>query len=120
MYVVEKFKYSQKYVMLVCSMTYYVCPPITPIVSDSSSGLVTSTLTKGNITGVLSEVDISDTIDLESTTVDDTESTTYYDSSITEPEDSLPVEKQPTYLVFESALMLLFQHVIFAKCICCH
>ena len=61
---------------------------------------------------MLSEVDISDINNLESTTVEATESTAYYDSSATEPEDSLPVEKYPTYLVFEPALMQL---VIFAK-----
>ena len=48
---------------------------------------------KENISGVLSEVDISDINDLESTTVEATESTAYCDSSTTEPEDSLPVEK---------------------------
>ena len=92
-----------------------LCPPVTPTISDSSPGPVTSTPKKGNISGVLSEVDISDINDLESTTVDATESTAYYDSSTTEPEDPLPVEKQPTYLVFESALMLLFSTCYFCK-----
>ena len=57
------------------------CPPVAPTISDSSPGPVTSTPTKGNISGMLSEVDISDINDLESTTA-------YYNSSTTEPEDS--------------------------------
>lgn len=74
-----------------------LCPPMT------------STPTKGSIAGFLPEADISDINDLEDT-VDATESTAYDEStcSTLEPDNPLPTEKQPTYLVFESALMLLF------------
>ena len=79
---------------------------------ERNSRPVTSTPVKDSIPVVVSDTDISDINDLEdeSTTVDTTESTAYHESSIStiEPDDSFPVEKQSTYLVFESALPLLF------------
>ena len=56
-----------------CDLLY---PPVTPTISDSmcSPGPVTCISTKGNISGVFSQVDISYIKDLESTTVDVTES----------------------------------------------
>ena len=55
----------------VCVQCNLLCPPVTPTISDSSPGPVTSTPTKGT------DVDISDINDLESTTVDATESTAH-------------------------------------------
>ena len=81
---------------------------------------VTSTPTKGSTLLQLSEADISDINDFDddvNTTVDATESTEYHDSSssITDLDNSLPAGKQPTYLVFESALMLLFSTCFICK-----
>ena len=90
------------------------CDLLCPAPSASSipvtSTPVTSTPTKGSTSLQLS-MDMSDINDLEddvNTTADATESTAYDSSSSTDLDDSLPVDKQPTYLVFESALMLLF------------
>ena len=80
---------------------------------------VTSTPTKTGTSLQLSDADISDINDLEddvNTTVDATESTVYHDSSSsTDLDNSLPADKQPTYLVFESALMLLFSSCFICK-----
>ena len=81
---------------------------------------VTSTPTKSSTLLQLSEADISDINDFDddvNTTVDATESTEYHDSSssITDLDNSLPADKQPTYLVFESALMLLFSTCFICK-----
>ena len=81
---------------------------------------VTSTPTKGSTSLELSDTDISEINDLEddvntSTTVDATESTVYHDSSSTDLDDSLPADQQPTYLVFESALMLLLSSCFICK-----
>jgi len=43
-----------------------------------------------------------------------TESTMYCETTISEDEEKIPVEKQPTFLVFGSALILLF-----ATCVVC-
>ena len=86
---------------------------------ERNSGPVTSTPVKDSILVVVSDTDISDINDLEdeSTTVDATESTAYHESIIStlEPDDSFPVEKQSTYLVFESALLLLFSTCFFCR-----
>ena len=85
------------------------CDLLCPALSANSIP-VTSTPTKGSTSLQLS-MDMSDINDLEddvNTTADATESTAYDSSSSTDLDNSLPVDKQPTYLVFESALMLLF------------
>ena len=74
---------------------------------------ITSTPTKASVgTPILSDnsdVD-DDIIDDEGGTVADTTQSTLYEetTSGSEPESDLSVEKQQTYLVFESALLLLF------------
>ena len=76
---------------------------------------VTSTPTKTATSLQLSDADISDINDLEDD-VNATESTVYHDSSSsTDFDNSLPADKQPTYLVFESALMLLFSNCFICK-----
>ena len=86
--------------------------------SPANSIPVTSTPTKGSTSLQLSDTDISEINDLEddvNTTVDATESTGYHDSSSTDLDNSLPADQQPTYLVFESALMLLFSSCFICK-----
>ena len=89
---------------------------------ERNSGPVTSTPIKDSIPVAVTDVDISDVSDLEddTTTVDATESTAYFESSTStmESDDSMPAEKQSTYLVFESALLILFSTCFF--CIGAH
>ena len=61
------------------------------------------------VSGSLLCSDIND-LEEDCTSVDTTESTAYYESSTSTivPDDSMPAEKQPKYLVFKSALLLLF------------
>lgn len=103
-----------------------LCPQMTSSITnpgpespERNFGPVTSTPVKDSIPVVVSDTDISDINDLEdeNTTVDATESTAYHESSIStiEPDDSFPVEKQSTYLVFESALLLLFSTCFFCR-----
>ena len=102
-----------------------LCPHVTtnsnpePESPERNSRPVTSTPVKDSIPVMVSDTDILDINDLEdeSTTVDATESTAYHESSIStiEPDDSFPVEKQSTYLVFESALLLLFSTCFFCR-----
>ena len=74
---------------------------------------ITSTPTKASVgTPILSDIsDVDDDIidDEGGTVADTTQSTLYKETtSGSEPESDLSVEKQQTYLVFESALLLLF------------
>ena len=78
--------------------------------------IATSTPTKAGV-GVskpiisdISTIDDDDNDDVYegNTTVDTTQSTLYEETSVSESELDLEVENQKTYLIFESALMLLF------------
>ena len=86
---------------------------------ERNSGPVTSTPIKDSIPVAVTDVDISDVSDLEddTTTVDATESTAYFESSTStmESDDSMPAEKRSTYLVFESALLILFSTCFFCR-----
>ena len=80
--------------------------------------IMTSTPTKGRVTvpkpnmSDISDDDNNDNNDDKSDTIaDSTKSIIYQETTASEdsePESDLPVEKQQTYLVFESALLLLF------------
>ena len=78
--------------------------------------ITTSTPTKvgvGVSEPIISDISTSDDDDNDmyesSTTVDTTQSTLYEETSVSESElDVTTVEKQKTYVIFESALMLLF------------
>ena len=79
------------------------------------SPALTSTPTKASVGAskpILSDInDVDDDIndDEGDTAADTTQSTLYEETtSASEPESGLSVEKQQTYLVFESALLLLF------------
>ena len=63
------------------------------------------------------DYDDDDDDDAESgTAVDNTQSTVYEETtSASEPESDIPVEKQQTYLVFESALLLLFSICVMCR-----
>jgi len=72
-----------------------LCPPMT------------STPKKGEIAPAIEDADPFVLTEEESET-DITESTIYRETTTSEDEEQIPVEKQLTFLVFESALMLLF------------
>ena len=77
--------------------------PITSTPTKASTGT-----SKPTISSDISDVD-DDINDEGGTDADTTQSTLYEDPiSTSEPESDLPVEKQQTYLVFESALLVLF------------
>ena len=76
--------------------------PITSTPTKASTGT-----SKPTISSDISDVD-DDINDEGGTDADTTQSTLYEDPiSTSEPESDLPVEKQQTYLVFESALLVL-------------
>ena len=70
----------------------------------------TSTPTKANVAVPASNIsDVSDTDDDDNNIADITQSSVYLQTtSASEPESDMPVEKQRTYLLFESALLMLF------------
>ena len=78
--------------------------------------IATSTPTKAGVgvsEPIISDISTSDDDDNDdvyegSTAVDTTQSTLYEETSMSESELNLAVENQKTYLIFESALMLLF------------
>jgi len=75
---------------------------------------MTSTPVKGKITSVVNNGDPFELTEEEESETEVTESTMYWETTTSEDEDQVSVEKQLTFLVFESALMLLF-----ASCLCC-
>ena len=79
-----------------------LCPPMT------------STPKKGEIAPAIEVVDPFVLTEEEESETDITESTIYRETTTSEDEEQIPVEKQLTFLVFESALMLLF-----ATCVAC-
>ena len=72
---------------------------------------VTSIPIKSGTSLQLSDTDISDINDLE----DDVNTTVDATGSSTDLDNYLPADKQPIYLVFESALMLLFSSCFICK-----
>ena len=70
----------------------------------------TSTPTKANIAVPASSIsDVSDIDDDDNNIADITQSSVYLQTtSASEPESDVPVEKQQTYLIFESALLMIF------------
>ena len=87
--------------------------------------VITSTPTKAGIGPPKPNIYISDDNDDDyyddddaesGTAVDNTQSTVYEETtSASEPESDIPVEKQQTYLVFESALLLLFSICVMCR-----
>ena len=73
---------------------------------------MTSTHEKEVIAPVAEDEDIEFTE--EESAAESTESTINWETTTSEDEEQIPVEKQLTFLVFQSALMLLF-----ATCVAC-
>jgi len=69
---------------------------------------MTWTPVKGKITSVVDDGDPFELTKEKESETEVTESTMYWDTTTSEDEDQVSVEKQLTFLVFESALMLLF------------
>jgi len=81
-----------------CDLIY----PIPPMASTPVKGKITSVVDDGELT------------EEEESETEVTESTMYWETTTSEDEEQVSVEKQLTFLVFESALMLLF-----ASCLHC-
>ena len=77
----------------------------------------TSTPTKANVAVPASNIsDVSDIDDDDNNIADITQSSVYLQTtSASEPESDVPVEKQRTYLIFESALLMLFSICFMCK-----
>ena len=95
------------------------CELLLPQATITSTPTKASTGTsKPTISSDISDVD-DDINDEGGTDADTTQSTLYEDPiSTSEPESALPVEKQQTYLVFESALLVLFSICFICDWIC--
>jgi len=63
---------------------------------------------------VVEDADPFELTEEEETEMEVTESTMYWETTASGDEEQTPVEKQLTFLVFESALVMLF-----ATCVCC-
>jgi len=75
---------------------------------------ITSTPKKGEIAPVVEDADPFELTKEEESETEVTESTMHWETTTSEGEEQIPVKKQLTFLVFESALMMLF-----ATCACC-